>query len=143
MNQENLINIGETVCECARNLFEKCEATEDFCIQVVGGTFTVFGGVNRVLYRPEKGFTPDLGYCTDRFLVKYGHYMYGAPIARKKHALVPETRLRVCPHDHVYFQGKVPCTGPRVCSMCEMTFVSDDEIKMARQAAEKELQKRR
>lgn len=137
------MNIGEMVYEHARGIFERCDASEDFCLQAAGGLVAVFGRINRVLYSPGKGFVPDMGYCTDEFLKKYGLCMYGAPIAKRKYALVPATRVTICEHPHVYYQGVVPCTGPQVCSMCGTAFVSDEEIEAARGAAQKEIEKRR
>jgi hypothetical protein len=36
----------------------------------------------------------------------------------KVNALYPPVRLEVCDHVHMPYRGSVPCTGPRVCTMC-------------------------
>ena len=36
----------------------------------------------------------------------------------KRFALVPSERLKECEHEHMRYRGAIPCTGPRVCSMC-------------------------
>jgi len=36
----------------------------------------------------------------------------------KRFALVPSERLKECRHEHMRYRGAIPCTGPRVCSMC-------------------------
>lgn len=33
-------------------------------------------------------------------------------------ALDPALRDQPCPHACVYFAGRIPCTGPLVCSQC-------------------------
>lgn len=33
-------------------------------------------------------------------------------------ALHPEVREQECEHVHAPYSGSMPCTGPRICSMC-------------------------
>jgi hypothetical protein len=39
-------------------------------------------------------------------------------MAKKSHALIPSEREKECPHNHAAYSGRVPNTGPIVCSMC-------------------------
>jgi len=39
---------------------------------------------------------------------------------KKIFALIPSERSKECPHEHMHYRGTIPCTGPRVCSMCGM-----------------------
>ena len=52
-------DIGIIVIEKARYIFEKLGCEDDFCIQYVGGSSVVFGGVNRLLWTPRFGFKLD------------------------------------------------------------------------------------
>lgn len=56
-------------------------------------------------------------------------------LPRKKFALVPSERERICVHHHVHYRGEVPCTGPLVCSMCGTLFHSQEEVTAARETA--------
>lgn len=41
---------------------------------------------------------------------------------RKRFHLIPEHRNEPCDHFLAFrYQGRVPCTGPRVCDMCGAT----------------------
>ena len=44
-------------------------------------------------------------------------------------------RSRICPHEHVRYNGAMPCTGARQCSMCLMEFSSEFDLDQARLAA--------
>ena len=66
-DQQQLINIGMSVCMEAFEIFCECGAERDFCIQHVAWTGSVFGGDNRLLWSPVNGFRPDESYCTTRF----------------------------------------------------------------------------
>lgn len=44
------------------------QCPSDFCVQHVTETCIVFGGTNRVIWRPETGFYADKSYCTQEFL---------------------------------------------------------------------------
>jgi len=39
----------------------------------------------------------------------------------KRFALIPEEREKECNHAFLHFRGSMPCTGPKVCSMCGLT----------------------
>ena len=65
---DQLTEIGEIVCMEAETIFTDCGAADDFCIQDIGIGSVVFGGINRIIWRPKSGFFPDRSYCTDRFL---------------------------------------------------------------------------
>ena len=75
VTDKQLRDIGEAVAAAAYDRFAICGAEDDFCIQSTGGTNTVFGGTNRVLFNPSFGFRPDRSYCTERFLREWdAHY---------------------------------------------------------------------
>ena len=40
----------------------------DFCVQNVSDDCIVFGGVNRLIWRPAMGYFPDRSYCNEAFL---------------------------------------------------------------------------
>jgi hypothetical protein len=40
---------------------------DDFCIQCVGGSVVVFGGLNRVKWTLKHGFSIERGYCSQTF----------------------------------------------------------------------------
>ena len=61
------MDIGELVFNQAQEIFIQCGTEEDFCVQDVGSV-AVFGGTNRLIFSPRKGFYPDKSYCTDRFI---------------------------------------------------------------------------
>jgi len=65
-NDEQLADIGERVCDMAREIFEFCGAADDYCHQ--GGL--VFGGTNRIMLN-KWGWTADKGLCTARFLDRF------------------------------------------------------------------------
>ena len=68
-------DIGILVAEAAQEIFEKCGAADDFCVQAVGSGCAVFGGTNRVIFNPLSGFKADAGHCTARFLAAFDeHY---------------------------------------------------------------------
>ena len=54
----------------------------------------------------------------------------------KRFALIPEEREKECTHEWMHFRGSMPCTGPKVCSMCGLT---DDDILAERVQAHQEL----
>lgn len=47
-------------------IFEECP--EDFCIQYMGFTSIVFGGVNRVVWSIKNGLQIDKPYCSEKFI---------------------------------------------------------------------------
>ena len=60
----------------------------------------------------------------------------------KRYALIPSERNKPCTHEHAPYSGRMPCTGPRVCSMCgtvvddipmnsEYEFINDQPFKFA------------
>jgi hypothetical protein len=68
-------DIGILVAEEAEEIFRTCGAEDDYCIQTVGFDCAVFGGTNRVIFRPLSGFCLDTDYCTDNFITAfYKHY---------------------------------------------------------------------
>jgi len=55
------------IIEAAATYFEECP--EDFCLQNFNGyDCFVFGGTNRLIWTPLRGFKPDPSYCTKQFL---------------------------------------------------------------------------
>jgi hypothetical protein len=63
-----LVELGQHVAEIAYEIFRKCDAEEDFCIQNPAGG--VFGGVNRLIFGRD-GWRASPSHCTDRFLSKW------------------------------------------------------------------------
>ena len=61
-----LLDVMEYVVYKAQQAFEHCPT--DFCFQNISHDCIVFGGVNRLIWRVDSGFTPDESYCTERFL---------------------------------------------------------------------------
>jgi hypothetical protein len=70
-------DIGILVAEAAQEIFEKCGAEDDYCIQTVGFDCVIFGGTNRVIFRPLSGFCLDPEYCTDRFTIAFYEHFRG------------------------------------------------------------------
>ncbi len=68
---DQLKELGTVILDKAQEIFELCQAPDDFCIQHIHGEGAIFGGWNRIIWRPEKGFYPDPSYCSQRFLNKY------------------------------------------------------------------------
>lgn len=58
--------LAEMLVSAAMEYFEECP--EDLCVQHVGSDYIVFGGSNRLIWRPITGFKPDKAYCSRRFL---------------------------------------------------------------------------
>ncbi|KKN43906.1 hypothetical protein LCGC14_0698550 [marine sediment metagenome] len=42
---------------------------------------------------------------------------------KQKNHQIPEEREKECPHTHMPYRARygMPCTGPRICSMCDAT----------------------
>ena len=76
---ENLITIiGYTVYEEAKNCFELCGRADDFCVQhVIEYDCVIFGGWNRVIWRPRTGMWADPSSCTKEFMEKFKEYKDG------------------------------------------------------------------
>lgn len=64
--------LGEAVLEAAEELFLIAGCPEDFCIQHISGDTAIFGGFNRVIWTPMKGFRLDPSYCTVGFVNAVG-----------------------------------------------------------------------
>jgi hypothetical protein len=58
------------IAESAGVYWEKTQV-EDFGLQFFDAENIVFGGTNRLIWSPSKGFRPDRGYCTAKFLKHY------------------------------------------------------------------------
>tara|TARA_Y100000034_G_C6623727_1_gene271998 strand:+ start:82 stop:366 length:285 start_codon:yes stop_codon:yes gene_type:complete len=65
--------IANLVIEKAGVLFAECNEARDFCIQNVSGNSVVFGGLNRVIWHPARGFKCDEPYCSDDFIERFNH----------------------------------------------------------------------
>ena len=63
--------IGIAVYEKAQEIFEACDAGNDFCHQ----TGLVFGGTNRIKLT-KSGWVADSSYCTERFLDAFDRIAY-------------------------------------------------------------------
>jgi len=66
-----------------------------------------------------------------------------AEIRRKRFAAHPGVREQICNHHHAPYSGAIPCTGPRVCTMCGMRFYSGADLAEARQKAREAAEKER
>ena len=77
-HDEQVQAIGMIVIERALEIFERCGAASDFCVQSASDTGAVFGGTNRLLWSLDSGFRPDPTYCTARFREAYAAN-FGAP----------------------------------------------------------------
>ena len=66
--EKQLAEIGIAVYNVAQEIFEDCMAADDFCVQATTLDSAVFGGTNRLLWRPLDGFQPDRSYCSLKFL---------------------------------------------------------------------------
>jgi len=44
---------------------------DDFGLQSFSGDVIVFGGFNRLVWRPQHGYIADRDYCSPRFLANY------------------------------------------------------------------------
>ena len=51
----------------------------------------------------------------------------------KRFALIPAEREKECTHEWLHFRGTIPCTGPKVCSMCGLTEAQIQDEQAARQ----------
>ena len=71
MTEAEQAGIAEMVEMDASLIFDECGAADDFCLQNVGGAVVVFGGVNRVLWTPIRGFTLDSSFCTREFIKRF------------------------------------------------------------------------
>lgn len=70
LNTSQAFEIAEMVITAAQDLFEACGAKDDYCIQTIGSV-VVFGGTNRVLWRPTTGFRADPSACTPAFYAEF------------------------------------------------------------------------
>jgi hypothetical protein len=69
--RERVDEIGEIVIDRALHIFLECGAEEDFYIQSISPSSVIFGGMNRVIWRPEEGFRMDEEYCTPKFIERF------------------------------------------------------------------------
>ena len=66
--------VGECVMVEAYDLFCSCGAEDDFCVQLVLDHVVVFGGMNRVIWTPRRGFSLDPSYCTPSFIEAFSEW---------------------------------------------------------------------
>ena len=59
-------------------------------------------------------------------------------IPKKKWALSPSERNKICFHVPLHYTGKMPCTGPVMCSMCGTIWNTIEEAKEYREKLKKE-----
>lgn len=71
MSDGELQKIGLVVAEAAYDIFCECGYENDFCIQSVGYNSAVFGGANRIIFNPLRGFRADRAYCCEKFLREF------------------------------------------------------------------------
>jgi len=81
---ESLQKAGMVIVEAAYDIFDQCGSPDDFCIQHCDGCdCIIFGGLNRLIYRPMQGFWPDRSYCSQRFLSNWDR-LYGSTSNEKR-----------------------------------------------------------
>lgn len=51
---------------------------------------------------------------------------------KQRFALIPAEREKECEHLHMPYRGSIPCTGPRVCTMCGLTEAQIQDEQAAR-----------
>ena len=71
-NKHDMQGVVYQIAHAAFDVYEEAGCPNDFCIQSMDGFTTevplIFGGTNRLLWTPWKGFVPDVSYCNDGFL---------------------------------------------------------------------------
>lgn len=74
--QEQYNEIGALVAYQAYLIFEACGRAKDYCIQGVGEV-AVFGGWNRLLFSPRRGWYLDESYCGAEFIAAFEEWKRG------------------------------------------------------------------
>lgn len=64
-----VIGVVSEIVQGASYYFKGCP--DDFCIQHMNLDCIIFGGTNRLIYRPTQGYYPDRSSCTMWFLANY------------------------------------------------------------------------
>lgn len=72
LTEKDYEKLGESlainIAGVAESIFTRCGAKSDFCLQSVSaGGFCVFGGTNRLVFSPCRGWRIDPWYCTEQF----------------------------------------------------------------------------
>lgn len=70
-SQDKFEEIGIEVWETAQEIFEACDAADDFCHQ----TGLVFGGTNRIKLT-TRGWVAEESHCTEEFLTAFDRIAY-------------------------------------------------------------------
>lgn len=65
--KDQMTSIGEIIIEQAIEIFETCGSKDDFCIQSISFDSIVFGGWNRLIFRPELGWYISESHCNNKF----------------------------------------------------------------------------
>lgn len=68
---EQLAELGEIIINQAIEIFEYCNRKDDFCIQSIGMDSAVFGGWNRLIFRPELGWYISESHCSKKFIESF------------------------------------------------------------------------
>lgn len=68
-SEEECLEIGDMVVDAALELFSYANVEYDFCVRYTGYN-VVFGGTNRLIFDPVKGFSASSMHCTPDFLDK-------------------------------------------------------------------------
>ena len=66
INERDLGALGALVACEANIIFERAGCGSDFCVQHIGLNSAVFGGTNRLLWSPHKGFRADEAHAGTR-----------------------------------------------------------------------------
>jgi len=81
IHEAEVSDIGALLEATAYEIFQRCDALDDFCIQAVGER-AVFGGTNRLTFSPVNGWGVERSCCTPRFLEEWdaiAHEYTGRP----------------------------------------------------------------
>ncbi len=64
-----IADVPAAAAEVARAAAENWRGIDayDFCIQQSSSNCVIFGSSNRLIWAPEQGLYPDVGYCTEKF----------------------------------------------------------------------------
>lgn len=71
LSTKDRAEVGEIVIYRAEDIFERCSASSDFCIQSIHENCVIFGSTNRLKFSAKFGWVPERSYCTPGFLEKY------------------------------------------------------------------------
>jgi hypothetical protein len=69
--KDQLIELGEVIANQAQEIFEELGFKDDFCVQSISFESAVFGGWNRLIFRPENGWYISESHCSKKFIERF------------------------------------------------------------------------